>query len=81
MTVLANVATIWVLRRFGLLAFAVMFCASGFIENEPITVASWYAAFSLTTPLIFAAVAAWALYAILAARPGAASRPASESRV
>jgi serine/threonine-protein kinase len=79
--VLGNVATIWVLRRFGLLALAAQVCVIGFIQNQPIAAASWYAAFSLTTPLIFAAVAAWSLYVILDARPGAASRPASESRV
>ncbi|HYN09615.1 MAG TPA: hypothetical protein VES67_19695 [Vicinamibacterales bacterium] len=38
---------------------------------------SWYAALSLTTPLLIAAAAAWALYLIVSSRPGIASRPAS----
>jgi hypothetical protein len=79
--VLANVATIWILRRFGLLALAAMGCTAFLVQNLPLTVASWHAALSLTAPLILAAMAAWALYVILGSRPGAASRPASESRV
>jgi serine/threonine-protein kinase len=79
--VLTNVATIWILRRFGLLAFAAIVYTNGVFHFHLITVASWHAAYSLTTLLIVATVAAWSLYAILASRPGTASRPASESLV
>jgi len=77
--VLLNVTQIWILRRFGMLALAALICTFPLAQSLPFTVASWYAALSLTTPLIVASVAAWSLYAILAPRPGAASRPASQS--
>src|SRR5712691_3566603 len=63
--VLLFAIVIWILRRFGLLAFAALVCTLYLAPNMPFTVASWYAALSLTTPLILAAVAAWSLYAIL----------------
>jgi len=72
--------SIWILRRFGLLAFAALVCMAG-LSTLPFVVASWNAALSLTTPPIIASVAAWSRYAILASRPGAASRSAAESMV
>jgi hypothetical protein len=48
------------------------------VQTFPLAVTSWYAAYSLTTPLLIAAVAAWSLYAILTSRTGAASRSAAE---
>ena len=74
--VLRFAANIWILRRFGLLALVALVSTMLLALWSPCAVASWYAALSLTTPLIFTAVAAWSLYTILAARP---SRPASES--
>jgi hypothetical protein len=71
---LAAATTVWVLRRFGLLALAAMTCTSPMVRDAPLAVASWYAAYSLTTPLLIAAVAAWSLYVILTSRPGVASR-------
>ena len=69
----------WILRRFGLLAIAAMISAKLTTATLPTAVASWYAAYSLTTPLIFAFVAAWSLYVILISRPGTASSSAGES--
>ncbi len=69
---------VWVLRRFGLLALVAMAFANGAVEDQPLAAASWYAALSLTTPLVIAAAAAWSLYVILTSRPGTASRPVSE---
>jgi hypothetical protein len=77
-TVLVFATEIWILRRFGLLALVALSCANGMGRNMPFTAASWYVPLSLTTPLFFAAVAAWALYTILAARPAAGSRPTPE---
>ncbi len=65
---------VWILRRFGLLAWVALVFANALVRDLPLVVTSWYAAYSLTTPLLIAAVAAWSLYAILTARPGAASR-------
>jgi hypothetical protein len=78
-SVLLFATEIGVLRRFGLLALVALTCANGMAPNMPFTVASWYGALSLTTPLMFAAVAAWALYTILAARPVAGSHATPES--
>jgi serine/threonine-protein kinase len=78
--VLTNATYIWILRRFGLLAFVTLI-TTGLATRLPHTVASWYASLSLTTPLILAAVAAWSLFVILTARSGSAARWASESPV
>ncbi len=59
--VLYLAAMIWILRRFGLLAIAAMISARLAIQFIPPAVASWYAVFSLVSPLILAAVAAWSL--------------------
>ena len=77
--VLANAATVWILRRFGVLPLVAMVFANGAVQNVPLVAASWYAGLSLTTPLLIAAAAAWALYVIVTSRPGTASRPASEA--
>ena len=74
-------AITWVLRRFGLLAVAAAVYASYLTMGLPLPVASSYAAVSLATPLLIAAVAAWSLYAVLASRPGTASRSAAEPLV
>ena len=79
-TVLVYITNIWILRRFGLLSFAALACTGYLAQSLPFAAASWYAALSLTTPLIFALVAAWSLYAILASRLGAGSHSAVESR-
>jgi hypothetical protein len=73
--VLILIATVWVLRRFGLLALVVMTFAGSGVVNSPLVAASWYAPLSLATPLLVVAVAAWSLYVILASRPGVVSRP------
>jgi serine/threonine-protein kinase len=78
---LALAANVWILRRFGLLALVVMIYAQGAVQAVPLVAASWYAALSLTTPLLVAAVAAWALYVIVTSGPGTMSRPASQSAV
>jgi hypothetical protein len=72
---------VWILRRFGLLALAATVFTSIAIHEVPLAVTSWYAAYSLTTPLLIAAVAAWSLYVILTSRPGNASRSAAEPLV
>lgn len=54
-----------------------MVFANNALQNVPLVATSWYAALSLTTPLLIAAAAAWALYLIVSSRPGIASRPAS----
>jgi len=64
---------VWILRTFGLLALAALMCTVYLVQTLPFAVASWYAAVSLTTPLVIASVAAWSLYVILASRPGMAS--------
>ncbi len=64
---------VWILRIFGLLALAALMCTVYLVQTLPFAVASWYAAVSLTTPLVIASVAAWSLYVILASRPGMAS--------
>ena len=43
------------------------------VQTLPFAVTSWYAALSLTTPLVIASVAAWSLYVILASRSGVGS--------
>jgi hypothetical protein len=73
--VLILIATVWILRRFGLLALVAMTFAGGAIVNSPLSAASWYAPMSLATPLLVAAVAAWSLYVILASRPSVVSHP------
>jgi hypothetical protein len=73
--VLILIATVWVLRRFGLLALVVMTFAGSAVVNSPLVAASWYAPLSLATPLLVVAVAVWSLYVILASRPGVVSHP------
>ena len=68
--VLGLVATVWIIRRFGLLALVAMTFASGPVRDMPLAAVSWYAALSLTTPLLIAAAAAWSLYVIVTSRPG-----------
>jgi hypothetical protein len=70
--VLGLATFVWVIRRFGLLAILVLEFTTFTLGDLPITAASWYAPLALTTPLLFAATAAWSLYVILASRPGAA---------
>ena len=77
--VLSVAATVWIIRRFGLLALAVMIFAGGPVRDMPLAAGSWYAPLSLTTPFLIAAVAAWALYVIVTSRPGTTPRLASES--
>jgi hypothetical protein len=77
--VLLFAAYIGILRLFGLLALAALMCTVYLVQTLPFAVASWYAALSLTTPLVIASVAAWSVYAILASRPGTASGSAAES--
>jgi serine/threonine-protein kinase len=77
--VLALAADVGILRRFGLLALVVMLFAQGAVQSVPLVAASWYAALSLTTPILIAAVAAWSLYVIVTSRPGTTSRPASQA--
>lgn len=77
LAVLGTAKNVWVLRRFGLLALAADLCLWGLLKAAPLTVASWYAAYSLTTPTLLAAVAAWTLYVILTSRPGRLSPPAT----
>ncbi len=72
---------VWILRRFGLLAVAPGCLRISWCTTFPLVVTSWYAAYSLTTPLLITAVAAWSLYAILTARPGNATRSAAEPLV
>jgi hypothetical protein len=74
---LGLVATVWILRRFGLLALVAMVFAGGALRAAPTAAVSWYAPLSLATPLLIAMVAAWSLYVILASRPGAASTPSA----
>jgi predicted Ser/Thr protein kinase len=69
-----NATQIWILRRFGMLALAALICTFPLAQLMPFAVASWYAALSLTTPLVIASVAAWSLYVILTSRSGMASR-------
>ena len=71
---LGTILNLWVLRRFGVLAQAAFLVTLFLRHNLPWTPASWYVSYSLTTPLVVAAVSGWALYTILA------SRTASESR-
>jgi hypothetical protein len=73
--VLAVAMDVWILRRFGLLALAATVFTSIAIHEVPLAVTSWYAAYSLTTPLLIAAVAAWSLYAVLTSRPASESSP------
>jgi len=79
--VLVGATTVWLLRRFGLLALVASAIAVGRLQTAPLAVASWYAAYSLTTPLLIATVAAWSLYVILTSRPGRVSRSAADPLV
>jgi hypothetical protein len=74
-------AVSWVLRRFGLLAVLAAVYASFLTVTLPLPVASWYAAYALTTPVLIVAAAAWSLYVILTSRPGRVSRSAAEPLV
>jgi hypothetical protein len=73
--------SVWILRRFGLLTLTAYLCVYGLLKAAPLAVASWYAAYSLTTPTLLSAVAAWSLYVILTSRPGRVSRSAAEPLV
>jgi hypothetical protein len=75
LSALAFATYVWILRRFGLLALAALLFASHVVQTFPLAVTSWYAAYSLTTPLLIAAVAAWSLYAVLTSRPASESSP------
>jgi serine/threonine-protein kinase len=75
--VLTNAVSVWILRRFGLLALVAMLFVQNSVQHVPLVAASWYTALSLTTPSLIAAAAAWALYVIVTSRPGTASRPVS----
>ena len=77
--VLARVANVFILRRFGLIALVATVFASGSVQNHPLTATSWYAPLALTTPVILAALAAWSLYVIVTSRPGISSHAASAS--
>lgn len=68
-----NATQIWIPRRFGMLALAALICTFPLAQLMPFAVASWYAALSLTTPLVIASVAAWSLYVILTSQSGMAS--------
>jgi hypothetical protein len=72
---------VWILRRFGLLTLTVYLCVYGLLKAAPLAVASWYAALSLTTPILITSLAAWSLCVILTSRPGTASRSAAEPLV
>jgi len=60
---------IWLLRRFGLLAFATYVVVFYLGIDMPLAATSWYTGYSLTTPVVITAVCASALYSILASRP------------
>jgi hypothetical protein len=79
--VLALAMDVWILRRFGLLALTANLCVYGLLKAAPLAVASWYAAYSLTTPLLITSLAAWSLYVILTSRQGTASRSSAEPLV
>jgi len=70
---LGTTLNLGVLRRFGVLAQAAYLAINGLRGAMPWTPTSWYATYSLTAPLVLAAVAGWALYTILTARPSAAT--------
>ncbi len=70
---LGGALNIWVLRRFGVLAQAAFLSTLFLRNNLPWTPASWYTAYSLTAPLVLAALAGWVLYTILIARAPAAT--------
>jgi hypothetical protein len=72
-TALGGTLNIWVLRRFGVLAQAAFLSTLFLRNNLPWTPVSWYTAYSLTAPLVVAAVSGCALYIILRARPSAAT--------
>jgi serine/threonine-protein kinase len=80
-TVLGLAIFVWVIRRFGLFAILVLEFTTLTLGDLPLAVASWYAAYSLTTPLLIATVAAWSLYVILTSRPGRVSRSAADPLV
>ena len=65
-------SSLWLFRRFGLLALVAVFVFSAAIESLPVSVTSWYAGRSLIVLAAHAALAAWALWVILSAqrRPG-----------
>jgi hypothetical protein len=72
---------VWIIRVFGLLALATLMFTVYLIQTLPLAVASWYVAFSLITPLVIVSVAVWALFAILASRPGVESWSVADSPV
>ena len=74
-TLLTWTAYVWVLRRFGVLALVAMACASLLLLSKPLAAVSWYATWSLATPVLIGVVAAWSLYVIVGSRPATASRP------
>lgn len=60
--------SLWLLRRFGLLALVVSQLAWLVIQSLPVSVISWYANYSLITLSIMAVIGAWALSATLTQR-------------
>jgi hypothetical protein len=57
---------IWLLRRFGMLAFLTTLMIVVFRFAMPSAITSWYASWTLACHLAIAALAAWALHATLA---------------
>jgi hypothetical protein len=67
---------LWLLRRFGLLAFMAFWLFSNLSSTTPYTVfTSWYAGRMLVTNGIMVAIAAWALWVVLSAKRGPESAP------
>ena len=66
--------SLWLLRRFGLLAVAAAWFAA-FLDKVPYSPGSWYDGRTLTTLAIPALLAAWALWVVLSAQ----RRPRTES--
>ena len=71
----AGFASIWLLRRFGLLAFVSFRYFRGIVPRLPVTMTGFFAGYSLLTLATVPGIAAWALYVIVKAQPAAGSPP------
>jgi hypothetical protein len=72
-----NYVSLWLLRRFGLLAVMAMWLMNNLFVVIPFpSLTSWYAGRTLVGNGIIVAMAAWALWVVLSAKRGTESAPA-----
>jgi hypothetical protein len=58
---------LWVLRRYGLVAFAAAWLTNGLVQSAPRAWTGWYSGYRWVEMMLVVAIAAWALWVIVAA--------------